>query len=100
VRQIGTIRLLELWLMSKFHPKDPSELSKIFAAFRKVRSLRQKPAHTSSSDSFDQEHFKNQRELMTQAYDAVRLIREAFANHPYVKRNPPHIGKELFDGLI
>jgi hypothetical protein len=100
VRQLGTIRLLEQWLTAKFHPKDPSELNKIFAAFRKVRNLRQKPAHAANPDSFAQEHFKNQRELMTQAYDAVRLIRQAFANHPYVKRNPPSIGKELFDGLI
>lgn len=100
VKPVGTILLLERWLLKHFHPEDPTELDKLFATFRKVRNLRNKPAHAVNQDSFDQQHFKNQRELMIAAYDAVRAIRQAFANHPRVKNEPPHIGREIFEGLI
>jgi hypothetical protein len=67
VRQIGTIRLLEQWLRVRFHPKDPKELDAIFRGFKKVRNLRQMPAHDTYRDSFNQQHFKNQR--LAIAYD-------------------------------
>jgi hypothetical protein len=100
VRPRGTIALLEAWMHRYFHPVNPEPIVKIFATFRKVRKLRQKPAHQINEDAFDQQHFKNQRQLVIEAYDAVRYIRQALANHPYVMRNPPHIGEELFEGKI
>lgn len=96
----GTIALLEAWMRRYFHPADPKPVEKIFAAFRKVRKIRQQPAHKVDEDAFDQQHFKNQRQLIIQAYDAVRHIRQALANHPLVQRNPPSIQEELFDGKI
>jgi hypothetical protein len=100
VTQHGTISLLETWLRKYFHPADKGELDLIFATFRKVRNLRQKPAHSVNEDEFDQNHFKFQRQLMNEAYNSVRFIRLAFANHPAVKRNPPTICDELRDGKI
>jgi len=100
VRQRGTIALLESWMHRYFHPVDPEPVERIFATFRKVRKLRQEPAHKINDDAFDQQHFKKQRQLMIEAYDAVRYIRQALANHPYVLDCPPHIGKELFEGMI
>jgi hypothetical protein len=100
IKPLGTIVLLDRWLRKHFHPKNTDELDRLFTTFRKIRNLRQRPAHAVNRDSFDQEHFKNQRELILEAYDAVRALRMSFANHPWVKRNPPRIGKELFEGLI
>ncbi len=96
----GTIALLEAWMRRYFRPADPKPVEKIFAAFRKVRKIRQQPAHKVDEDAFDQQHFKNQRQLIIEAYDAVRHIRQALANHPLVQRNPPRIQEELFDGKI
>ena len=100
VKERGTIALLEAWMRRYFRPADPEPVEKIFATFRKVRKMRQQPAHKINEDVFDQQHFKEQRQLIIEAYDAVRYIRQAFANHPYVMREPPNIGKELFDGDI
>jgi hypothetical protein len=100
IRARGTIALLEAWMGRYFHPVDPEPIEKIFTTFRKVRKLRQQPAHKINEDVFDQQHFKNQRQLVIEAYDAVRYIRQALANHPLVKRTPPKISEELFDGKI
>jgi hypothetical protein len=96
----GTITLLETWMRRYFRPVDPEPIEKVFATFRKVRKLRQQPAHRINDDTFDQQHFRNQRQLIIEAYDAVRYIRQAIANHPLVQRNPPRIQDELFDGRI
>lgn len=82
VRQIGTLSLLEKWIRTKFTPSDPAVLDRCFAALRKVRKLRQIPAHVPVDDKFDQQFFKDQRQLIIDAYGAVRLIRLVFKNHP------------------
>jgi len=70
------------------------------AAFRKVRKLRQKPAHSVQEDVFDQKYIKDQRKLMLDAYGAIRTIREILANHPNVKADPPDIHEQLWKGEI
>lgn len=82
VRQIGTIRRLEAWLKKKFRTPDPAPLDEMLETFRKVRQLRQNPAHNISEDVFDQKYFKMQRHLVIEAYKAVQMIRMIFANHP------------------
>ena len=79
---------------------DPEPLNAVFAVFKRVRKLRQKPAHVVNDDTFDQQNFKEQRELMMQAYNAIRSIRLIFANHPAVRAQPPDIYPELRDGKI
>jgi hypothetical protein len=85
VTQIGTVRLLESWFAKRFRPADPKPLEEAFAAFKKVRKLRQQPAHVINDDKFDQQLFKEQRSLMLAAYEAVRMIRLCLANHPKAK---------------
>jgi len=68
--------------------------------FRKVRQLRQKPAHKINADAFDQQLFKQQRDIVINAYDAVRTLRLILINHPKVREKPPKISERLYKGEI
>lgn len=85
VHQKGTIQILDEWLRLKFQTKDRKPIEETFATFKEIRRLRQRPAHTIDDDVFDQKYFKQQRELIKKAYDAIRLLRLMFANHPSAK---------------
>lgn len=96
----GTIQILESWIDKYFHPADHKPIENMMKTFREVRQLRQRPAHKVNADSFDQELFKRQREIVVKAYDAVRTLRLMLANHPIVKKNPPKISDRLYKGEI
>lgn len=100
VRQKGTIALLDEWVHHYFRPQDPEPLDRMIATFRKVRSLRQKPAHSIREDVYDQKYFRNQRSLIMDSYGAIRILRLVLANHPNVKAYPPRINEFLFEGKI
>lgn len=100
VRQKGTIALLNEWSHEYFRPTDPQPLDDMVATFKKVRKLRQKPAHSIREDVFDQKYLRNQRDLIIKAYDSVRTLRLMLANHPNVKANPPEINEFLYEGKI
>jgi len=78
----GSIRLLEEWLAQQVRFPDPAPKDKMITVFKKVRRLRQKPAHAVEQDVFDQKYFKEQRELMTEAYHGIRTLRLILKNHP------------------
>ena len=100
VKQKGTIRLLEEWFQKFFRPTDKKPMEEMVSVFRRVRNIRQKPAHSVRENEFNQKYFKEQSELMQESYRAIRMIRLIFANHPKVKATPPQIGKHLFEGKI
>ena len=84
VRRKGSIRLLDEWL-DRVRLQDPEPRRAMIAAFRRVRNLRNSPAHTLRTDEFDQTYVQQQRELMIEAYGAVRTLRLILANHPAVR---------------
>lgn len=100
VTQKGTIQILEDWINKYFRPADPTPIENMVKTFRKVRQLRQKPAHKVNADAFDQQLFKQQRDIVINAYDAVRTLRLILANHPKVKEKPPKISERLYKGEI
>ncbi len=100
VRRKGTISLLDEWVNHYFRPREPEPLERMLASFRKVRKLRQKPAHSVREDEFDKKYFHEQRSLIMGAYGAVRTLRLVLANHPSVRANPPKIHEFLFEGKI
>lgn len=100
VRAKGTIQILESWINKYFNPVDRKPVDEMLATFRKVRNLRQKPAHKVSTDTFDQEHFRKQRDIVVRSYDSIRTLRLILANHPAVKKKPPEIGEHLAKGEI
>ena len=100
IRPKGTIAMLDEWLNLKFHPSDPKPMEDLNDAFKKVRKLRQKPAHAINPNVFDQKFFHLQRELIIAAYVAVRTLRLLFANHPLVSAAKIDIPDALYNGKI
>lgn len=85
VRQKGTIQILDEWLAQKYRVQDRTPIEEMLGVFRKIRRLRQHPAHAVDENVFDQKYFKEQRELITKAYEGIRTIRLLLTNHPNVK---------------
>lgn len=100
VKPKGTVQILEAWFAKLFRAADEGPMKAMIESFKKVRKLRQAPAHKVNADAFDQEIFRMQRDIVIEAYDAVRTIRQAFASHPAVKMSPPEIDEQLFNGEI
>jgi hypothetical protein len=77
-----TISILDEWTRRIYRPGAQPQIDEMLSTFRKVRKLRQTPAHAIRDDEFDQKYFKDQRELIMAAYDAVRAIRLMLAEDP------------------
>lgn len=81
VERKGTIQILDEWL-NRVHSPNPGPRETMIATFRKVRKLRQKPAHAVDEDRFDAAYFQQQRNLILDAFNAVRTLRLILENHP------------------
>ena len=81
VQPKGTITLLaEMMDKMTFPNREPAD--RMIEIFRRVRKLRQRPAHAADDNKFDLEYYREQRELVIEAYTAVRTLRMIIANHP------------------
>lgn len=98
--QKGTIQLLDEWLDKFFKSNNQGHIKEIIPILKRIRKLRQKPAHIIEENKFDNIYYSKQRELLNNAYKAIRTIRLIFANHPNVKINPPQIIEPVFLGKI
>jgi hypothetical protein len=98
VQPKGTIAALEEWLKKTVRFPDPKPVDEMIATFRKIRKLRQKPAHAIDDNQFDQSYFKEQRALMVEAYTAVRAMRLILGNHPKAKSH--RVPDWLYEGKI
>lgn len=100
IRYKGTINLLDEWVRKKFRPLDWSPWEEAIDSFKKLRKLRQKPAHAINEDVFDQKYFKKQREIIIEVYEGIRTLRLILANHPKVKNAEIDIPDWLYKGKI
>ena len=98
VRRRGTIQMLEVWIRSTIRMKDEAPMATLLSGFKKVRKLRQKPAHKLEDNAFDQSLFREQRELVIAAYQAVRTIRLMLVNHPACRSIA--VDQYLYEGKI
>jgi hypothetical protein len=98
IRRKGTLRALEEWLRRRFRPQDAAPFDSMFETFKAVRKARQGPAHSVDDNRFEQKYFRQQRQLVNRAYNAVRTLRLLFANHPSCKSVP--VPKWLFEGQL
>jgi hypothetical protein len=53
--------------------------------FKRIRRERRSRAHEVRDDRWDDAYFTKQRDLMIEAYGAIRTLRLIFANHPSTK---------------
>jgi len=100
VTQKGTLQLLDEWIRKFFRPADWLRWNEAITSLKEIRKLRQKPAHVIEEDIFDQKYFKDQRDLILNAYSAIRTIRLIFANHPKVRKASIDIPDCLKEGKI
>lgn len=98
IQNKGTIQLFEEWLKKYFRFEKTDAADIIFKPFREVRSLRQKPAHTVSSNKYDKTLITEQDNLINRAYEAIRTIRLIFANHSKVRDYK--VDNWLYEGKI
>jgi len=100
VQAKGTLALLNDWLRSYFRTPDWTPWDEAFKHLKKIRRLRQQPAHAVNENVFDQKYIHDQRKLMVRAYSAVRVLRSMFARHPNVKAARIEVPDWLEKGLI
>lgn len=81
---IGSLSLLERWLKENFmHIENCDSLvDRMLKSFRRVRQIRQKPAHKFEDNEFDQKYIKEQRELIATAFEGLRILRQFMEHHP------------------
>jgi hypothetical protein len=102
VRPKGSIAVLAEWLQKNFHTTDEdfeASIKAIFATFKKIRKMRQKPAHATRENIFDKAYFKEQIEVMRETYEAISILRNAFCLHPVaINKNIPlaYSGRVVF----
>ena len=60
----GTLSAMDEWVRMHFRLSDWTQWDESIEALRHVRKLRQRPAHGLDDDKFDQQYFRDQRELM------------------------------------
>jgi hypothetical protein len=91
----GTVTVLKEWLDRHFRADDNEWIDKMFVTFRKIIKMRQEPAHAVREDVFNQQYFRQQRDLVLDAYFAVSTLRMAFHGHPKVAGHevPEHLVK-------
>ena len=90
---------MEEWLV-RFGGADESQTARIVGVFRKVRQLRQRPAHALDENVFDQKYIKEQRSLMVEVYEAMNLLQEVLVRHPAVNGRRIDVPSWLLKGRI
>ena len=57
----------------------------IIAPLKKIRKIRQSPAHEMYSNKYDLDVYEMQKALVNESYEALRAIRSLFMGHPLAK---------------
>ena len=100
IQQKGTLQILDDWMRKSFRTDDWEPWNEAIRTFKEVRKKRQKPAHVIDEDVFDQNYFKEQRELMIRAHKGMKTLRMIFENHPLVSCLDIEIPHYLREGKI
>jgi hypothetical protein len=100
VSQKGTLVLLDEYLRSVYRTSDWSPWDEAMAALRKVRKLRQKPAHAVNEDAFDPKYARDFRDLCVNAYNALATLRNCLQQHPAVAKAGIQVPQDIQDGKV
>ena len=83
------ISMLEEWLSIRYPTASPEEMLAIIKPLKRVRSLRNKPAHTIVEDKYDRQFYTRQDELVWKVYEALRNLRCLLATDPSASSYEP-----------
>ena len=87
VTRKGTLALLEEWLLKEITWDDPEAFREVvIKPLRKVRRMRQTPAHAFTADNFSTEYYEKRKKLLWDVFNSLSNIRVTFAKHPLAKR--------------
>lgn len=82
VERKGTLTLLEEWLGSKVRWDDPDGArDTIIKPLRRVRQLRQRPAHAIEEDRYSPQFEDDQHEIVRDVYVSLMHLRVLFSGH-------------------
>ena len=85
----GSIEMLEEWFAVNYFSANPHgyDMFKqyISGTFRKIRKIRQVPAHKLYDNAHDKTVYRQQNELIEEVYSAVKDLRMMFSKHPKAK---------------
>ena len=78
--------MLEEWLNKNYfssNPKGQQALKDyIMSTLRKIRKIRQIPAHDLYSNQHDKALYREQNDLISATYDSINQLRFIFLQHP------------------
>lgn len=82
----GTIVLIEEWMNTNYFSAN-EQGQKVFKEYvtstlRKIRKIRQVPAHDLYSNQYDKSFYRQQNELIKETYDSISQLRFIFQHHP------------------
>ena len=81
--------MLEEWFAVNYFSANPHgyDMFKqyISGTFRKIRKIRQVPAHKLYDNAHDKTVYRQQNELIEEVYSAVKDLRMMFSKHPKAK---------------
>lgn len=100
VTQKGTLALLDDWMRKTYRTTDWSPWDEAIASLKKVRRLRQKPAHALHEDVFDPRYARDFAALCADAYQALATLRGALQRHPDVQAAGISVPQNLQDGKV
>lgn len=84
LERISSFRKMEIWINKAIKFPDPKPKDEMFKTIRKIRGLRSKPAHTYIENQWNNNFFSDQKDLIKEAYGAIRTLRLILANNPKV----------------
>lgn len=82
--QKASIKLFSEWLQLNVINNDKLQTD-VIVPLKKIRKLRQKPAHDLQADVYDETIWEKQNNLIKEVYGAIRIIRLLFYNRPQAK---------------
>ncbi len=88
----GTLALLRDWISTRYRDADGADVSdEVVGPFKRIRKLRQKPAHEIQQDKFDISLPGQQDQLLVDVLQALRKLRWLLMSHPNArgKYQPP-----------
>lgn len=82
----GSIEMLEEWMQQNYLSSNPNGIDffkeDVSIILRKIRKIRQVPAHELYSNQHDKGLYRKQNELIVEIYGAVETLRLILSKHP------------------